>query len=133
MKKITAILSLFVIVVMMACTPKSNAPEKVAEDFIKAVYTADFVKAKSLCTEESKQVIDLIATLTSEMTSEMKKAKVAYEVAEVIIADDGNSATVYGFVKNSLDMEKGTPIDSKEEKIKLIKVDDQWLVDYKLK
>lgn len=133
MKNIVSFLVIALLSGLFACSPGAKGPEKVAKDFMKSVYTADFVKAKSLCTEESKQTIDLIATLTSDKTDKMKQSKVDYEIQNVIFSEDGNSATVTGLLKNSLDLQKGEIVDSKEEQLKLVKVNDQWLVEYKIK
>lgn len=133
MKKITTFLLVSVLISLSSCGLKDKGPDAIAQKFVKAVYTADFEKAKTLSTDESKEVIDLVATLTSEKSSAMKKAKVTYEVLDVLFSEDGNTATVTGLVKNSLDLETGVPIESREEKIKLVKVENQWLVDYKIK
>jgi len=63
----------------------------------------------------------------------MKKANIKYEVKNVTIAEDGNSADVEGVVLGSIDLEKGGVKDSVDSKVHLVKADEKWLVEYKLK
>jgi hypothetical protein len=132
MRKIALILFAAVAFLFASCKSGST-PEAVAESFLKAVYTADFEKAKSLCTEESKQAIDFVAAFASQSVDDMKKAKVGFELISSTIAEDGNSAVVLAKVTGTLDLQKEEVIDEKDEKVKLVKVNDKWLVDYKLK
>lgn len=132
MKKIK-LFSMMLLSILLASCSGGNDPGKVAEKFIVAIYTADFDGAKTLCTEDSKQTIDFIAAFASQKADEMKKSDVKFEVANVKIAEDGNSAEVTGVIKGSLDLESGSAIESKEEKVQLKKVDDKWLVENKLK
>lgn len=117
----------------MAACSGGNSPEGVAEKFNKSLYTADFEGAKALCTEDSKQAVDFIAAFASQNVEQMKKADIGYEVKNVIISEDGSSADVEGVVLGSIDLQKNEVKDSVDSKIHLVKVDDKWLVEYKLK
>lgn len=132
MRKLKIIFALLPLLAIAACSGEGG-PEVVAEKFLKAVYTADFEGAKQYCTDETKQTIDFIAAFASEKKDEMKKADVKIEQKSVVIAEDGNSAEVEVIVHGALDIDKGEVIEQKEEKLQLVKVDDKWLVDYKLK
>ncbi len=132
MRKLRIIFALLPLLAFAACSG-GGGPEVVAEKFLKAVYTADFEGAKQYCTDETKQTIDFIAAFASEKKDEMKKADVRIEQKSVVIAEDGNSAEVEVIVHGALDIDKGEVIEQKEEKLQLVKVDDKWLVDYKLK
>lgn len=132
MRKLKIIFALLPLLAIAACSG-GGGPEVVAEKFLKAVYTADFEGAKQYCTDETKQTIDFIAAFASEKKDEMKKADVKIEQKSVVIAEDGNSAEVEVIVHGALDIDKGEVIEQKEEKLQLVKVDDKWLVDYKLK
>jgi len=116
-----------------ACSSNSNSPEAVAEKFNKAIYTADFNAAKALCTDDSKQAVDLIASFVSEKTGDMKKANVKYETKSVNLSEDGNSADVEGVVLNAYDLQNDKIADSTDTKVHLVKENGKWLVDYKLK
>ncbi|MDO9153957.1 MAG: DUF4878 domain-containing protein [Paludibacter sp.] len=132
MKKLKLFFLLLAFVLLASCSD-GNSPEQVAEEFVEAIYTADFEEAKSLCTEDSKQTVDFIAAFASQKVDQMKKSEVEFVVTNVTISDDGNSAEVKGIIKGSLDLEKGTVIESKDEKVQLKKVGDKWLVENKLK
>ncbi|HON02673.1 MAG TPA: DUF4878 domain-containing protein [Paludibacteraceae bacterium] len=116
-----------------ACSSNSNSPEAVAEKFNKAIYTADFNAAKALCTDDSKQAVDLIASFVSEKAGDMKKANVKYETKSVNLSEDGNSADVEGVVLNAYDLQNDKIADSTDTKVHLVKENGKWLVDYKLK
>jgi hypothetical protein len=130
-------LNLFFLAVVLfalgACSSNSNSPEAVAEKFNKAIYSADFNTAKTFCTDDSKLAVDLIASFTSEKAGEMKKANVKYETKSVTLSDDGNSADIEGIVFNAYDLQNDKIADSAETKVHLVKENDKWLVDYKLK
>ena len=132
MRKLRIIFALLPLLAFAACSG-GGGPEVVAEKFMKAVYTADFEGAKQYCTDETKQTIDFIAAFAAEKKDEMKKADVAIEQKSVVVAEDENSAEVTLIVHGSLDLNKGEVVDAKEEKLQVVKVDDKWLVDYKLK
>lgn len=132
MRKCQKVFMLLPVILMAACSGGNN-PENVAEKFNKALYTADFDGAKALCTEDSKQAVDFIAAFASQNVEQMKKADIGYEVKNVIISEDGGSADVEGVVLGSIDLQKNEVKDSVDSKIHLVKVDDKWLVEYKLK
>lgn len=132
MRKLRIIFALLPLLALAACSG-GNGPEVTAEKFLKAVYTADFEGAKTLCTEDTKQTIDLIAAFTAEKVAEMKKANIKLEQKSVTLSEDGNSADVVFLANGVLDLQKGEVSESKEEKVHLVKVDDKWLVENKLK
>ena len=124
---------LFLPSLVLASCSGGNNPEKVAEKFNKALYTADFEGAKALCTDQSKQAVDFVAAFASQKVDEMKKANIQFEVTNVTLAEDGNSAVVEAVVLGSIDLEKGGVKDSVDTKTNLVKIQDKWLVDFRLK
>lgn len=132
-KKMFLFLALTAVFTLSSCQKDNNTPEKIAEDFVVAVYSGDFEAAKLLVTEDSKKAIDFVAAFTTEKVEMMKSTDVGFESTEVTIAEDGLSATVIGNVLNSLDLETDQIVESKVEKINLVKVDEKWLVEYQIK
>lgn len=132
MKKLKLVIIALPFLLLSACSGGNN-PEDVAEKFTKAIYTADFDGAKELCTNDTRQTIDFIAAFASEKKEEMKKANISIDLKNVSIAEDGNSAIVDLVVHGSIDLQKGEVEETKDEKVHLLKVDDKWLVEYKLK
>lgn len=118
-------------VVFTACS--GNSPKSVAKKFNKAIYTADFQTAKSLCTDNSKQAVDFVAAYASQKVNEMKKAKIKYEITEIKIGEDEKTADVKAIITGSIDLLSGGIKDTVMSKTHLVKVDDKWLVEYKLK
>jgi len=131
MRKIKWAMALIPIFFFTACS--SHQPSSVAKKFVNALYTADFKGAKALCTENSKQAVDFVAAFASQSIAKMKKANVDYEVQNVKLSEDGNSADIEGLVKGSIDLQNNAVKDPVDLKLHLIKSDDRWLVDYKLK
>ena len=131
MRKFKVFLALLPLLVFVGCSAPS--PEVVAEEFVKALYTADFEKAKTYCTEDSKQAVDFAAAFAAEIKEEMQKSIITIEQESLEIAEDGNSAVVKLIIHGAVDLDKTESADSKSEKINLIKSNDKWLVSYKLK
>ncbi len=132
MRKLKIIFALLPLLALAACSG-GNGPEVTAEKFLKAVYTADFEGAKALCTEDTKQTIDLIAAFATEKVADMKKTSIKLEEKSVTLSEDGNSADVVFMTSGSLDLKNGEISEPKEDKVHLVKVDNKWLVENKLK
>jgi len=124
---------LFAVAILIAACSNSNTPESAAESFSKALYTADFEGAKTFCTEESKQAVDFIAAFATEKVTEMKKADIKFLAKEVNLSEDGNSATIKAVVTGAIDLKDGEVRDSTDTKLHMVKQDEKWLVDFRLK
>ena len=131
MRKSELLLLVVSFLVLSACS--GNSPKSVAKKFNKAIYTADFQTAKSLCTDNTKQAVDYVAAFASQKTEKMKKADIRYEITETKISDDEKSADVKAIITGSINLSNGEIKDTVISKTHLVKVDDKWLVDYKLK
>ncbi len=132
MRKSKAFL-LFAVAMFIAACSSNNTPESVAEDFTKALYTANFDGAKLLCTDESKQAVDFIAAFSTEKVEEMKKANIKFITKEVKLSEDGNSATIKAVITGAIDLKDGEVRDSTDTKLYMVKQGEKWLVDFKLK
>lgn len=122
--KTTLLVSLLCIF-LAGCT-SSNSPQTVAEEFYKALYSANFQKAKSLCTSRTKEGIDMISSMMKEKDiEEMKTAKVKFHAINCEIEDKDNTARV---TIKIIEEDK-----EYEQKIHLKKENGQWLVAFKIK
>lgn len=111
-----------------------NSPEAVAKEFSEAVYGADFKKARSLCTPETQEGVDMIAEMCKDLTSKMKEAKVEVKVESCELDEKGEEAKVLLNVKNRLNLMSGKiDNDVRQEKVRVIKTDGKWLVVFKAK
>jgi hypothetical protein len=77
--------------------------------------------------------VDFVAAFASQKVDEMKKANIKFKVTNVTLAEDENSAVVEAVVLGSIDLEKGGVKDSVDTKTNLVKIQDKWLVEFKLK
>ena len=78
-------------------------------------------------------MVDFIAAMVQEKVPEMKKSDIKYKTKDVKLAEDGNSAEVEGIIMGSIDMNTGGVKDSVTTKLHMVKLQDKWLVQYKLK
>ena len=103
----------------------SNSPESVAKTFTEAFYTADFKKAKSLCSNDSKEVFDQLEEMLSDETTEaIKSADVKATVVSCELSDDQiNTVDITGRIQKK----------PKLQDVQLKKKDGKWEVIFKIK
>jgi len=97
----------------------SNDPKAVAKDFLLALASQDFEKAKELGTERTSGMITLIESM-AKMAKENGQKLDETKLPEVEIGEceiDGDKAVCY------------YTSEGKEEKINLVKVEGKWKVD----
>jgi len=132
MKKLKTFIFVSSLIGLGACS-NSNSTEKVAERFNLALYKADFEGAKALCTKESKPAIDFMAAFMAEKTTEMEAADIRYKTIKLSVATDGNSAKVVGIIMGAVDLHKEEEIDTTTTRLHLVKQNNEWLVEYRLR
>ncbi len=104
---------------MTSCGGGGN-PESVAEDFLVALGTQDYEKARELGTERTAQMIILVQGM-AEMAKKSGEDIETGDMPDIEFTNteiDGDKATCYY-----------TAAEGKEEKINLLKVDGEWKVD----
>jgi len=106
-------------ILLTSCSNNSKDPQIALTQFLEAVAKKDFTKAKSLSTEESNAVLDLMnkITATDSTSTELNKydqSKLEFEKAVI----DGDRATILAKIKGS------------EERINfsLMNMKDEWKV-----
>lgn len=113
--------SLSVFVMLAALSSCNRNPEKAtAEKFLNGLYHYNYEDAKSVSTEETKRMVDLMAQFSAMMPDSVKQAakKVKIDVKDVKVDGDKAVATYT------------TSDDAQEKKLNMIKKDDKWLVEY---
>lgn len=109
---------LAVAVSFTACN--SNSPKATADKFLTSLSHMDYEAAKSVSTEETKKMIELISSFSSMMPdsvkAEAKKIKITIKDEKI----EGDNATV---TYTSSEDENKT-----EKKLNLTKKDGKWLV-----
>lgn len=121
--KYTLLISLLYIL-LAGCS--NNSPQTVAEEFYKAYHSANFKKAKSLCTADTKEGIDMMSSMMKEKDiKDIKSSKVKIEAVDCKIEDDGETAQVT--IKITEENRE------REQLVHLQKEEGQWLVVFKIK
>ncbi len=108
---------LVAIVATAVVSCKKTGPEAVAKDFVMALDSKDYDKAKSLGTDDTKQMVDLIKSLAGMTPPSDKHAKI-----------DKMTCTVDG--------DKGVcsyccTAEGADDKVDVVRKDGKWYVDMK--
>ena len=126
MKKSIQLFALLLIssVVLFSCS-NSQKPEDVATQFTKAMKEQNWEEAKKLSDEETKGLIELMASFSKMGDSASKSNDVKKASAEelIFVKSEVKDSTAVVYFKD-----KAT---SKEEKIPMRKVNGKWLVAIK--
>ena len=126
MKKSIQLFALLLIssVVLFSCS-NSQKPEDVATQFTKAMKEQNWEEAKKLSDEETKGLIELMASFSKMGDSASKSSDVKKASAEelIFVKSEVKDSTAIVYFKD-----KAT---SKEEKIPMRKVNGKWLVAVK--
>lgn len=107
---------------LASCKKDGNSPGDVAKAFMEAVDTKKWDEAKKLSTPESATMIDMLKSIYDMAPDSVKNKTTKFEITDEKI--EGENATV---TLSASDDESPKP---KEEKIKLVKKEDKWLVNY---
>lgn len=109
-----------------------NSPQGVAKAYCEALFSGDFKKAKSLCTPQTEEVVDLVASMMKkEYMEKVKSAKIeAYVVDYVINEEEGTAKVTLKVTVKEKDKEKQ---EVQDQKVEMVKVDGKWRVSLKLK
>lgn len=106
------------------CATKHQSPEQVAIDFFNVLYNEhDIEKAEAYCTEESKE--------------KLKTTIRAIEGAMQIIDASNQTTYKYSVIKEQSKIENDSALmvvksslDSTQMKLMLVKINDEWKVDF---
>jgi uncharacterized protein (UPF0179 family) len=127
MKKIiSGALAILCVLLMVSCSP--NTPTSVAEAYLDDLKDGNYKELvdqmhfKKEMTEQDKAELVKMLEDKATKTLEKKGAIQGYEITSEEISADGNSATVrytmtYANTKDE------------NEKVKLVKIEDKWVVD----
>lgn len=107
---------------LVGCGSDSNTPEDVAVAFTEAVSSLEFGEAGQYATEESRNALEFLETIYSEMPEEELEQELESvpETPSVVSTEvTGDSAIVT--------LENG---DGAQEVMNLVRVDGEWLVNF---
>ncbi len=111
-------------IIFSGCATKHQSPEQVAIDFFNVLYNEhDIEKAEAYCTEESKE--------------KLKTTIRAIEGAMQIIDASNQTTYKYSVIKEQSKIENDSALmvvksslDSMQMKLMLVKINDEWKVDF---
>ncbi|HNW90581.1 MAG TPA: TonB family protein [Bacteroidales bacterium] len=116
------IISIILIITISIVTVKvflssenQNTPEFVAKKYLNHINKKEFAEAKKFATEETCQLLDMMASFSGVGTQEEKEAKI-----ENLKCETNEESSVCKYL-----------VDGKEESIDLVKKNGKWLVDQK--
>jgi hypothetical protein len=120
MKKLLLSLAATVVLTLPLASCNSNSPKASADKFMTGLLHYDYEAAKSVSTEETKKMIDLMAQFSAMMPDSMKQAAKKVKVNIKDSKEEGDKATVT----------YTTSEDPTEKKMNLVKQNGKWLVQY---
>jgi len=118
------VLCLALVLSFAACSTKRNTPEQVALDFFDVLYNEhDIEKAEAFCTEESKENLrNTIRTIEGSLQ---------------IVDDEERQKYLYTIVPEQSDIKNDhalmtvrSSLDTTTLKLMLVKINDEWKVDF---
>jgi hypothetical protein len=116
-KQLIAIFAAAVVILSAACSG-GDSPKGVANEFLTSLNKMDFAKAKTMGTEETGKLLDMLSSF-SDMVPDSVKQKEANKKIEIVNEKiEGDNATVTYKTEGS----------DKEETLKLVKADGKWKV-----
>lgn len=120
MKKLLLSLTAVMIFAIGMTSCNSDSPKASADKFLTGLLHYDYEAAKSVSTEETKKMIDLMAQFSAMMPDSIKQAAKKTKVNIKDAKEEGEKATVT----------YTTSDDPQEKKLNLVKQDGKWLVQY---
>lgn len=120
MKKVLLSLAAVMVIAISMVSCNSNSPKASADKFLTGLLHYDYEAAKSVSTEETKKMIDLMAQFSAMMPDSMKQAAKKVKVNIKDAKEEGDKATVT----------YTTSDDPQEKKLNLVKQNGKWMVQY---
>lgn len=131
-----SILSSLLLICLAGCS--SNAPESIAKEFVLAYFSCDFEKAKTLSTPDTSKGLELLSKMAQSEDFKENKEKMpkitSIKADGCQFSEDGSEATVSLTVTADVPNKEGK-IESQTDQIKvdMKKIDEKWLVVFKVK
>lgn len=128
MKKVINLLSIALMAIAFAACSSNNNPEGVVTEYLKALQKNDSQKiislfhfSKEMSDEDLAQYAQMIDEKVAKQ-NEKKQGIASYEIGEVVMAEDGQSAVVHYTIHY------GDGSDQ-NDKQKAVLVDGKWMLD----
>lgn len=115
-----AVVGAFALFALVGCTNK-NSPEYVATQFINAMNTEEYIKAKEFCDDETDKIMDFLDKIKKEgQQNNQKQQKIKQPKVTIVKTEEKNGKAKVTYY---LDDNK-----NQTASVDLVKVNDKWLV-----
>lgn len=120
MKKLFFSLATVVLLAMSLVSCNNNTPKAAADKFLNSFYHMDYKEAKTVSTEETKKMLDMIEQFSTMMPDSAKETAKKVKINIKDVKEEGDKATVM----------YTTSENTTESKLDLIKQEGKWLVQF---
>jgi GH25 family lysozyme M1 (1,4-beta-N-acetylmuramidase) len=120
MKKLLFLFSASVILAIGLISCNSNSPKSTAETFLNNFYHMDYKEAKTVATDETKKVLDMIEQFATMIPDSQKQNAKKIKIDIKDVKEEGDKATVV----------YTTSENKQDQKLDLVKQNGKWLVKW---
>lgn len=125
MKKILLSFAAMLMLAVSISSCSSNSPKASADKFLTSFYHMDFETAKTMSTDDTKKMLDMMAQFSSMVPDSAKETAKKIKVNIKDVKEEGDNATV---TYTASDPASGT--DGTEQKLKMVKQSGKWLAQW---
>jgi hypothetical protein len=120
MKKVLLSLAVVTLFAVSLISCNTNSPKSSADKFLTGLYHMDYEAAKSVSTEETKKMLDMMAQFSSMVPDSAKETAKKIKVDIKDVKEEGDKAVVT----------YTTTEDPAEKKLNMVKQSGKWLVQW---
>lgn len=120
MKKVLLSVAAMFVMALTIISCNNNSPKASADTFLNSLYHMDYAKAKTVSTEDTKKLLDMMEQFSSVLPDSSKESAKKIKVDIKDIKEEGDKATVtYATSENPND-----------QKLDMVKENGKWLVKW---
>src|SRR5687767_1104197 len=120
MKKVLLSVAAMFVMALTIISCNSNSPKASADTFLNSLYHMDYAKAKTVSTEDTKKLLDMMEQFSSVLPDSSKASAKKIKVDIKDIKEEGDKATVT-YV---------TSENPNDQKLDMVKENGKWLVKW---
>jgi hypothetical protein len=120
MKKLLFFLSVTVLLAAGLTGCNSNSPKATADKFLNNFYHMDYKEAKTVATDDTKKVLDMIEQFATMIPDSQKQNAKKIKIDIKDVKEEGDKATVVYTTSES----------KQDQKLDLVKQNGKWLVKW---
>lgn len=120
MKKFLLSAASIILLAITIVSCNSNTPKGTADKFLNSLYHMDYKQAKTVSTDNTKKMLDMMEQFSAMMPDSSKESAKKIKVDIKDVKEEGDKATVI----------YTTSASTGEQKLDLVKQNGKWLVEY---